>query len=425
MICLATSHRPATRTRVGLPLLTLALLGVLAACTDTAAEDDGDGETGDSADTGEALACIDPGSELLPEAAAVEVPTDVSSITCASGWATDAPTRSADWTVQLGEVSEELYFAPVYMEGHPEGGVVMIATGSFSRYDAAGDPLWSNDLAMTGQQQFALTVEEAGTIVRSIYDWNNETVTIERFDADGNLVEPITVMWNSIYPSVWGLESFGSDLIIGAFDEDADGFYENTLIRLDAAGNQLLRKSTNMANGQILAVSDAGTVMFGTSPGFLVSLENGAVLGTLSPSTGFPSTVVGGSADFFMAGGGSGDLVLGRYSGVGTERWLQAYDRAGLGEQSQAVDVGADGTIVVGGTTQALDFIGGSWFGTQPLVIAADADGNALWTDRMAAYGNVAAVAVSDGVYVAGMAETEAVAGQEPGLLYWLRRYSL
>lgn len=399
----------------------IAALTLLAACPGAQGDDDTT-DTGDTGDTGEALVCIDPGTELLPEVKPATVPLPGSSnYTCTSGWGTDAPQKDSQWTVQVGETVTDFSFSPVVLGAHPDGGVVIAAGGLFARYDADGEQMWEQ-ASVSGPA--LVVVEEAGTIVLATRDWDSNDVAVTRYNADGSEVGAVAIPWNNPSPNVWALATFGQDLIVGAFDDDMNGSYEQTVIRLDAAGEVILRKSTNLVNGPVLAVNDSGTAVFGSSPGFLLSLENGAVLGNLTPSAGFPAMVVGGGDDFYLAGNSSGDLSVGRYSGGGSERWLQTYDRASLNDQGRAVAVAGDQIVVVG-TTNLLDSANAYWFGTQPVVIAVDADGNAVWSDRISAHGEATAVVIGSAgeVYVAGSAEGDGPANQELPLLQWLRRY--
>ncbi|PRP97311.1 hypothetical protein [Enhygromyxa salina] len=403
----------------------LAALTLLTACPGADGDDDAADETSDTEDTGEAQVCIDPGTVLLPNAKPAKVPLPNSStFTCTNGWGTDAPQKDPKWTIQLGEVDDDFFFAGVGLEAHPDGGVVLAAAGSLARYDAQGEELWALDQVASPQTQPYLAVDEAGTIVFATYTWQNDDIEVVRYDADGGELGPVAIPWNSSYPNLWAVRTFGQDIVLGGFDEDMGGSYEQLLMRINPAGEVVLRKSTNLAGGQILAVNASGTAMFGSFPGFLVSLDNGAVVGSLTPSVGGPTMVVGGGDDFYMTGGANGDLSVGRYSSGGTERWLQTYDRATVNDQGRAIAV-AGGEVVVVGSTNLLDGSDAYWFGTQPIVLATDADGNALWSDRISAHGDASAVAIGTAgeVYVAGSAEEDGPPNQEPPLIQWLRSY--
>ena len=129
-----------------------------------------------------------------------------------------------------------------------------------------------------------------------------------------------------------------------------------------------------------------------------------------------------------MAGnftGTTGDFGVGRYTSLGGETWLQGYDRATLGDSARAIAVGSDGNLAVAGTTSMLNFTGSYWYNTQPLVFGVDADGNALWSDRIAAHGEASgvAVAVNGDVYVTGFADAGEIDDNDPPIMMWLRRY--
>lgn len=402
----------------------LGALIALCACVDRGASgDDDDTETGGE----ESQPCAAPGSVLFDEAKPVP-PVMASAggtgVACSSGWATDAPQRDATWTMQLGAELVDLWGPTVDIAAHPDGGVVVVAQELFGRYDADGAELWSSTAGAPIQGQAMLVVEEAGTVVLSIYNWSNDTATLRRYDADGGSIGAVDVAWNSTYPSVWALDTYGPNLVIGAVDEDAEGSFEQTLLHLDPADNVLLRKSTWMSNGGILAVNDSGTVAFGRGPAFMLSIDDGAVLGMLTPSAGFPQAFTGGGDDFYMVGGSAGDLAVGRYSSFGGERWLQTYDRAGGAEQGRDVAASND-TVVVVGTTQAL--AGNEvWTIAQPLIIAANLDGDAVWADRIGVFGEATSVTIgSEGeIYVGGSAESvNSSTSDTIAQVRWLRRY--
>jgi hypothetical protein len=413
--------------------LMFAAATLLAACTPPGVDDgDSESETGDTGDTGDVVdieACIDPGTELLSNAKPALPPTPQSGVmyTCTSGWGTDAPRLAPEWTVQFGGTSIDYNLPPPSVAAHPDGGVLVGGYGDFAHYGADGEPLWSIDVAVAAQAFIA--VEDAGTILLALWDWENQDTSLTRYDADGALVGDIVLPWNGTQPNIWGITTFGSDIVIGANDEDAQGFYETTLLRIDMAGNVVLRKSTNQASPSALAVTDDGVAVFGSFPGFLVAMDSGEVLGMLTPSLGNLGSARAFGDEFIASVGvfnTTSDLGIGRYSSAGSEQWLQSYDRATLNDSARAVAVGADGGFVVVGGTSMLDFTNSWWFNTQPVVFGVDADGNALWTDRIAAQAEASAVVVGvDGdVYVAGIADAGEGDEPEPPTLAWMRRYA-
>jgi hypothetical protein len=423
-------NAPPKLTRIPMSMFVAAAL--LAACGPAGADD---GETGETAETGETGdgdvdvdACIDPGTELLPNVKPAVLPTQQSSVTytCTAGWGTDAPRLAPEWTVQVGELSTNFNFVPPSSVAHPDGGVIVVGLGQFAHFGTDGEPLWTNDVIVDGQLNVA--IEQAGTILLSVYNWNSGDTSLTRYDADGALVGEINIPWNGPQASIWGVTTYGSDIVIGANDEDAQGFYETTLIRLDPDGNVVLRKSTNQAGGIALAVTDSGVALFGSFPGFLVSIDSGEVLGMLVPTGGNIVNARSQGDEFIVASNvfnTTGDLGVGRYSSLGAEQWLQSYDRATLNDNARALAVGADGGIVVAGGTSLLDFTNSWWFSTQPVVFGLDADGNPLWTDRMAAHADPSSVAigVDADVYVAGLADAGTGNQDQPPTMAWLRRY--
>ena len=407
------------------PLALLAALALSPACVDSAGDGEDEG-TGDGDGDGPPQACIDPGSFLLEDARPAPVPGENPAMfSCSSGWASDAPAKDAAWTLELGRQSQNASL--LALRAHPGGGVVVAGGGVFARYDADGEIMWDNGDVTPLEGQTLIHVEASGDTLISVYDWMNNSQSLLRFAPDGSALGQVDVPWNSPpEATIFGLDGFGDDLIIGAFDLDAEGSWEATLIRLDPMGAVTLRKSTNMTNGQLLAVNDSGTAAFGIFPTFLVSLDNGAVLGNLTQSAGGPTRVSAAGDDFYMSGNANQDFSVGRYSGSGTERWLQTYDRANLGDRGMAVVSDGVGRVVAVGNTQVLDFSEGYWFFTQPWVVETDLDGNAVWADRISAQGDATGVAMGSGgeVYVVGAAEVDtAQADEQPELLYWLRKY--
>jgi hypothetical protein len=403
-------------TRVSLTFAAAALL----ACTP------GDGDTGDSGES-DIDACIDPGTELLPHAKPVLPPTSQSDpmYTCTTGWGTDAPRLAPAWTQEIRAASID--FTSPTIVAHPDGGVIVAATGEFGHYDANGELLWSNvinDGPMTSMQ---LAVEEAGTILLGIH---GETLTsLLRHGADGTIIGEIAIPWNSGHPAIRGVATFGTDIVIAAQDFDEQGSYESTLLRLDADGNLVWRTSSDQVIEGNFAVSGSGVALFGRLLPFSISLDDGTVLGTLTPTNGIVVSAAGLGDGFIVAGilnNATGDLGIGRYSSTGVEQWLQTYDRATLGDAGWVVAAGGDGSSVVGGSTTRLE-PAETGLQSQPVVFGVDADGNASWTDRIAAHASTSAVAIGvDGdVYVAGVAapDVEVPPGEMQPQLIWLRRY--
>jgi hypothetical protein len=410
-----------------------AAAALLAACTPAGVDDEGEtGETSDTGDTGSTDDCTDPGTELLPDIvkpAVLPMPQTAAMYMCTSGWGTDAPALAAEWTVQVGDEVSNFNYVPPVMVAHPDGGVIIAAIGTVSHYGADGESLWSIPGIVDGQMYLA--VEEAGTILLATYDWNAQDTSLNRYAADGTLIGEVMIPWNGQYPSIWGVTTFGTDIVVGASDADSQGNYESTLLRLDVDGNVVLRKSTSQAGGNALAVTSDGVVLFGTFPGFLVDLDSGGVLGMLTPTGGSIGSAIGVGDEFLVASSinnTTADLGIGRYSSTGGEQWLQSYDRATLTDFGRMVAVDGDGNYVIVGNTQMLDFSDQYWFNTQPVVFGVDPDGDVLWTDLIAAQADASGLAVDlDGhIYVAGMGDAGIgfdSNNSEPPVVAWLRRY--
>lgn len=416
-------------------LAMLSGLALLGACTPPAAEDDG--ETGSSTETGDVIdeeACIDPGTELLPNVnpALLPTPEDALGFTCTNGWGTDAPRLEPEWTVQIGELTSDVDEDSdiLAIAAHPDGGVIVAGLGQFSHYGSDGEAVWMSSIAGSSSAVYDLEVEDAGTILLAHQDNAAGETALTRHGGDGQLIGTIDIPWNSEYPRIWAVESFGTDIVVGADDRDSQGNLETTLIRLDGEGNVALRKSTDMTSSPGLVVNDNGVLAFGTSPPYIVALADGEVFGTVVPTSAnvpFVSSIASVGDDFFVAGwdiGPTADLIVGRYTRTGAQQWLQTYDRATLGDAARAIAAGPDGTIAVIGTTRLLNNTDIYWFASQPVVFGVDTDGNALWTDRIAAHAEALAVAVgNDGdVYVVGVADAD-IQGSDVPLVVWLRRY--
>ena len=402
-------------------LAPLAFALACAACTGGAAEDEGDGT---DEGTLPPQACADPGSPLLDSAKPAGEPDGTFDFTCTGGWGSDAPTRDATWTVELPWLGSDFGFSGTSLQAHPGGGVVLAHDGLFARLDPDGALLWNKPTAIPIEARAVMAVEPAGTILVAVYDWNSSASTVDRYDADGNLLEAVSLPFNDANGGeVWALVPSAGELLVGAYDSDQFGSYETTLLRLDGAGNLLLRKSTSTTNDGLLA-ANADTIVFGRFPTFLLTRDNGSVLGNLTPSSGQPLNVAGYGSDFVAGTTANGDFSVGRYSSAGVEQWLRSYDRANVGGDAvRAIAADADGGIVAAGAIGSLTF-NGWWFNNQPQVFALDADGNAVWADRIDAIGEANGVVFSDGaVYVTGVAEGESSGGNQPPLLRWLRRY--
>ena len=402
-----------------LPLLLSAPL--LLACPGTGG--DAGEDQADDADTGSTLEgeCFEPGSLLIDRARKVELPkpSQVSGMSCSEGWASDAPGREALWTTDLGDVQDN--FAPSLLRAHPDGGVVHAGSGAIRRLSADGEVLWTRE-GPDQYSQYTMVVDADGSILATAWDWNSYTLSSYRIGDDGSDIGNLEIPLISEYATVWAMEWLGPDLILGCDDITMEGYEQPTLLRISAlTGEELLRKSNPSVFGRPFAVNQSGTVLFGNP---LVAGSNGAVLGTLTLSQGGPAAAVGVGDDFFLAGT-DGDFLVARYSQYGNERWLQTYDRFGSSEQARAIAPTGDGGVVVVGleTSPPGDFY---WYSSQPMVLAVDADGNALWRDRIASPGeaNAVAVAADGSVYIAGIAELEPPGpGQASGLFTWIRKY--
>jgi hypothetical protein len=408
---------------LGLPMAASLLASVaLAACTTSApAEDD---ETGDEGNL-PVQACAEPGSALLDTTEPAGEPDESLGFVCTNGWASDAPSRVAIWTVQLPWSDTNFGWSNTTMQAHPGGGVVLAHDALFARVDGDGELLWNRSTMIPSEARVVMAVEPAGTILLAVYDWSGGGSIVERYDADGDLIGAVTLPWNDPQGGeVWALVPDAGELLVGAYDLDQQGWTKTTVMRLDGAGNLLLRKATNMTNDGLLVANAANSLVFGRFPTFVLARDTGAVLGNLTPSAGQPLAVVGVGSEF-MAASAAGGFGVGRYSSVGAEQWLQVYTRANLGgDTARAITADPDGErIVAVGTTSSLSF-DGWWFGTQPQVIALDRDGDPLWTDRIDALGEANGVAfgADGGLYVTGLAEGVG-GGQAPPLVRWLRRY--
>ena len=415
---------------VSLVVVALSTVTLLTACPGTEAEEgeeSGEENTSETGSDTDEAACVDPGTPLLDGAKPVGEASKTGNpqFTCASGWGWDAEQRDAAWTVQVPDVDTmgDPFQPGPLLSAHPEGGVIVYGWGQLAHFDEQGEEVWAQEL---GAYQTAtyVAVEAGGTFLVGITNYETDTSTLTRHDADGSELGTVDIPWNSLdYPQIWAMEVAGSDIVLGVFDTDSMGNYEETLLRLDADGNELLRKSTNLFGGTGLAVNDT-TAMFGQSPGFIVALEDGEVLGQAQASQGFAFATVGSGDRYYSALNAGADFGIVAFSNSGGEPWLQAYDRAGLGDFARVIDAN-DELVVAAGTTQALNLVNSYWFSNQPMIMATDTEGDALWTDRIDAFGEASAVAigVDGGVYVAGLAEQDGPPNEELPMIRWLRKY--
>lgn len=425
-----TCARPFPRTLGSILPAVLAVTATFAsACTDDGGEGADEVADGEDGTTGGDTSCSAAGSEpgAALEGRVVEVSSGASEGfgQCSSGWATDAPAREPEWAAYVGQSPEG--FVDMKVEAYPGGGAVVLTNNVFARFDGAGELLWSSSAGLESAGRVALAVEPEGTILAAYWSWEDDSTGFERYDGDGNTLGAVEVAFNSPSARVWGIERLGEDLMIACEDEGAQGFFQSTLLRVNPMGEVVLRKGNPSLFSTDFAVTPGGQVLFS---GVLLSAEDGGVFGNLTPSTGNIQAGNNVGEDFVVTVSNA-DFSVGRYSTFGTERWLQGYDRAGNFERALAVAGTESGELVAVGSVPIVNFENlGYWYTSEPQIIATDADGNALWADRVAMLGEAMDVAIGEdgAIYVVGGAEGTAVQSDEfgdwPVVERWIRRYA-
>ena len=406
-------------------------LALLTACPGGGSEGDEDETSGSETGTeaGNNELCEDPGTALFDEARPVGAASKTGNppYVCASGWGWDAAWNEPAWSIRLPSVDtgqDEPWQPAAFVIAHPEGGVVTYGSGDMRHYDSDGNEVWSESLGGFEVDMY-MAVEEAGTLLVARNNYQGQNGVLTRFGVDGSEMETIEITWNTLdFTSIWALETSGPNIVLGAYDEDSNGEYEETLLVLDPEGNELLRRSRTLFGGIALAVDDNGTAIFGNNPAFVVSLADGAVLGQITPSQGFAFGLVGSGDRYYQAGNITNDFSVGAYTATGAEQWLQSYDRAGLSDFARVLDA-RDGVVVAAGTTSGLNWAKSYWTNSQPMILATDTEGNALWHDRIDAFGDAIDLTIgADGsVYLSGIGETDTPPNTEPEQLRWLRKY--
>ena len=212
----------------------------------------------------------------------------------------------------------------------------------------------------------------------------------------------------------------GSVYVVGTTSSFGVGADDVFLLKYDASGALVWQRTwgqgpfANDSAGDVAVAPDGSVYVTGTTFGDVLLLKwspTGDLLWQQSWSgTGFHegnALVVGADGGIYVAGtsdtqGVNGrDVFLLKWAGDGTVVWQRSWDR-GQGDGAQAVALGPDGVIHVGGTS----FREGSIFTFDAVLLRFDAAGALLsetaWAAREIADVEAVAVAADGSVYLVG-----------------------
>lgn len=385
-------------------VLALASLG-LAACETGAGGDDDDG--------GVAEVCPETGNPLLPDIARVR--PDYALGCESTTWAGELERPAVAWTIELERGDDNSWVVP------SSDGVVAISGRDARWVNAAGELLVLRDIGnnvgwTTVQGDFDGRLAVAG---------NNR---YRVFDTSG------TEIWLRVLTSSPSLLRDGSDLLVGLFDFSGD----EPLVRVQRwaltgglQGEEVVLPTFNNAfardgQGNWAVLQDWIVMTFdpeGTPLGEMVVGESD-----------FPyvAQLLGSDAGFYAVGSDVDPFVslITIEGGVASVAWTQRYGRPGdVWEQANAAALLPDGGLVIVGSEATIARVYPETplaQYTQPFVIALDAEGNAMWGERIGAAGVAQGVTVGSGgeVYVVGQAQAGASNEYgEASTVAWLRRY--
>lgn len=408
-------------TKLSIPLLALPL-----SCTgddtgdDEVADDTTETGDGDGDGDGDGGLCTEPGT-TVPDFEPFVPGDGVPDPTCSTGWASDVPLQEPKWVAAIPYVGTYGYYyssAPM-AKALSGGGAVLFADHAMQWYDGEGTPGASVEHGFIGLRSNTVVVREADDHV-FIAGPLADDVVIREF-VDGTMVSELMVVTPGTNSRVAGLFEFSTDewLIVGDEYDQNEGS-EVFFMRVDAMGNQVLRKATSSGYGYYysslvsMAALDADeNLLFGTfNQQWIVDPSDGSVIN--------PSAGLAGSRDVVGSAFGSGfvtatgqnlttpDGGVSLINGFGTNQWTRTYDRALTGEAFFDLDARAGGGFVVAG-------LDGIWWdaeqfqsGSQPVIIAFDEQGTAEWIGRLAIPGDARSVDVAGdgGVIAAGTSQT-------------------
>jgi hypothetical protein len=346
------------------------------------------------------------------------------------------------------------------------GGGPLVSAGEIdvfvAKYDAAGNHLWSKGFGgISYDEGHGIAVDGAGNVVVTGYfegavdfgsgplvSAGDHDVFVVKYDAAGN------VLWSRRFGSsgkasgsAVAIDGEGNVIVTGSFTDDIDfgggpiqnagGFYNLFLAKLDPAGDHLWSKGFASSGGVGLAIDAHGQLLVTGSFSDLVDFGAGPLVGMdevqsdifvarFDPaggplwSDGFGSAswdtgwdvAVDGRGDVFVSGDVAGPVALGggQVGGVGTfDALLAKYDAAGNhlwsqsfgDDQVQGLGVAVDGAgnvVAVGRYGDSVDFGGGvlpSAGGRDIFVAKYDGAGKSLWSKRFGSDGQDGAFAAA------------------------------
>lgn len=429
------------------PTLAIPLLSLPLACTGDDVGDDevadetiGTGtETGDGDGDGDGGPCTAPGSTVAgidPFVPAAEDPLP----TCGEGWASDAPLEEAAWAVAMAPSDSPngyYYYIPTPTVRALSGKrAVVVESTQLHWFDGSGQKTASVghgfDVDFDGLRPESMAVRDDDHVFLAANEGGD--ITIREF-FDGEQVGEVMVPTPGETRNVIALHEFSPDewLLVGNEFDPMEGS-EMFFMRVDAQGNELLRKATSGAYcyycysyASLGEIDGAGNLLFGSAnQAFIVDTSDGSVV-TNTTLPGVRGLVGSATAAGFVwtsqAFLSSQDAVITAINGFAVQQWTQTYERILLGNDGLVAAANRpDGGYVAAG-------FDGIWWtppaftaSTQPLVIALDGEGNAEWVGRLAIAGDARSVDVaSDGsVAVAGVARTGGVSYEDIDTWVWV-----
>jgi hypothetical protein len=420
---------PRTPSTFAIPLLALPL-----SCT---GGEDGEGEevadettggetTGDG--DGDGGPCTEPGT-TVPGIEPFQPADDDPLPTCAEGWASDAPLADPSWAVALEPAELPGYYysynVPPVVRALP-GKQAVVAQGlELQWFDGSGERTATLehglDINFSGLSRDVIVARDDGHVFAAGRE--NGDIVIREF-LDGEIVGDIAVPTPGETNSVVALQEFSPDewLLVGNEFDPNEGS-EMFFMRVDAQGQTIMRKATSggycyycYAYASIGTLDAAANLLFGSPNAlFVVDADTGMVLNNttlpgLRSVAGSPTGA--GFAWVSSTFLNSSDATITAINGVAVQQWTQTYERISSGNDGfVTVDAMPEGGYVAGGS-EAIWWEPGQFVTrSQPIVIAVDEQGAALWKGRLAIPGDVRSVDVaSDGsVAATGLARTGGV----------------
>jgi hypothetical protein len=299
------------------------------------------------------------------------------------------------------DASGNLYVTGWFTSPNITFGAVTLTNGGFAdifitKYDAAGNTLWSKNYGgsggdignavavdasgnvyVTGQYSSPNMVMGSFTLTNSSSGTND--VFVAKIDPSGNVVWAKSAggsMHEKAYSIV--LDLSGNIFVSGAFESSTINF-----------GTGVLNNASTLDDLFLVKFDQAGTAQWAKSAGGTGADYGSSVAtdasGNVYMTGKFSSSAINfGTGALNNASSGSQDIFLVKYSGAGTALWS---GRAGgsMDDQGIAITVNGNGVYVAGGFSSALISVGSTTLsnasaGTADLILAKyDTGGNPQW----------------------------------------------